>query len=241
MRTRSDAHAAAAWWILAAVVIVSEVAATDEPDVVIDILSPARGAVLPGGVVHLNYTLSRCPPGAHITVHLDGNQLGGDDSHFWCKPDNPGQGPPRPAGAVFMWHGVTGGLAGGPHEVHVVLHEQTVARAHANVHFEIHEGHGRFFGVNHTTLVDGAGTAAFFLFPANRSVVREDPAGISVELLAQNFLPGRNGYSFRVALDSMPDDVVEAVDTLIAQRLDAYIYLYLSLSLSTSIYISIYI
>ena len=167
--------------------------------------------------VHFNYTISRCPPDSHVQVYLNDVQLGGEGSVFWCKPDAT-EGPPRAAGAAFMWHGLSGVVPGST-SFHVILQQGAVVVAHASAHFDVVEGHGRFFGVNRTTLVDGHGTAAYFRSPANRSVVRWDPQGVAVELISLNFIPGRNGYMFQVTVDTAADDVVESESHLVSLRL----------------------
>lgn len=183
-------------------------AACAQGDAKVEILSPAPGAVVTGGVVHLNYTISYCPPDSHVSVYLNDVQLGGDDSVFWCKR-TPGEGPPLAPGSAFMWHGLSG-VQTGSSTAQIVLYQGKVALSHANVHFDVVEGHGRFFGVNHTTLVDGHGTAAYFRSPVNRSTVRYDPNGIVFELLSLNFIPGLNGYTFKISADSAPQDVLES-------------------------------
>ena len=118
-----------------------------------------------------------------------------------------------------MWHGLSGVLPG-PSTVNIVLKNGAgIILAHANVHFDVVEEHGRLFGVNLTSLVDGHATAAYFRAPANRSVVQWDPDGISLELLSLNFIPGRNGYSFRISGLSAPSDVVETQTHRVSLRL----------------------
>jgi len=53
--------------------------------------------------------------------------------------------------------------------------------------------------------VDGHGTGAYFRTPSNRSTVRYDADGIPLELLSLNFIPGKNGYVFRLVVDQYPD------------------------------------
>lgn len=101
------------------------------------------------------------------------------------------------------------GVAAGESTLNIVLQQGDLAVAHANTYFTVVEGHGRFFGSNLTTLVDGHGTAAFFRSPANRSTVAWDPNGIPLVLLAQNFIPGQS-YAFQVAVDADRDYVVES-------------------------------
>lgn len=36
-----------------------------------------------GAQVHLNYTVSHCPPNSHVLVYLNDVQLGGEDAYFW--------------------------------------------------------------------------------------------------------------------------------------------------------------
>jgi hypothetical protein len=180
----------------------------------------SRPGLPPPPQVHFNYTISRCPPGSHVQLYLNDVQVGGDGSMFWCKAD-PSEGPPRAAGAAFMWHGLSGVMPGAT-SFHVILQQGAVAVAYASVHFDVVEGHGRFFGVNLTTLVDGHGTAAYFRSPANRSVVRWDPEGIPVELLALNFIPGRHGYRFHVVADTAPGNKFSRVCTLYSDLYSKY-------------------
>lgn len=111
------------------------------------------------------------------------------------------------------------GVAAGESTLNIVLQHNDVAVAHANTYFTVVEGHGRFFGSNLTTLVDGHGTAAFFRSPANRSTVAWDPDGIPLQLLAQNFMPGPS-YAFQVAADTPRDNVVESESHQVKMRLD---------------------
>ena len=191
-------------------------------DVKIEILSPTQGAVLTGGVLHLNYTVSRCPLDTSVMVYLDDDTNG---MFFWCKRD-PVEAARRglPADAAFMWHGITlvgqSGLSPGSHTITVVLNQGNVPIAHAGVYFEVVGGHGRFFGVNSTTFVDGHGTGAYFLSPLNRSIVIWDPDGIELELLSLNFIPGLNGYHFHVSINNTPGEVVESASASVRVRLD---------------------
>ena len=110
------------------------------------------------------------------------------------------------------------GVMTGESTFNVVLQRNDVAVAHASTYFTVVEGHGRFFGSNLTTIVDGHGTAAFFRAPANRSTVAWAPSGITLQLLAQNFLPGQS-YTFQIVADAARDDVVEAERHEVTMRL----------------------
>lgn len=87
------------------------------------------------------------------------------------------------------------GVAAGESTLNIVLQHNDMAVAHANTYFTVVEGHGRFFGSNLTTLVDGHGTAAFFRSPANRSTVAWDPDEYHSNCLRKTSCLGRHTHS----------------------------------------------
>ncbi|KAJ1482612.1 hypothetical protein T484DRAFT_1897419, partial [Baffinella frigidus] len=167
----------------------------------ITVVNPMDGAVVPPGVLHLNYTVSHCPPRSFMTMALDGidEDALGQGSFFWCKQ--------------FMFLAITG-LELGEQSMYFILWEgdptnpdDRVEVAHAFVHFFVKADHGRFFGVREVAIVDAAPTAALFLAPPNRSSVLLQNGAVTLKLVAQNFQPGRREYSFRVTSLSSGEEV----------------------------------
>ena len=82
------------------VMLVAPVLGAENP-VVLNILTPSPGAVMTGGVVHVNYTISHCPQHSMVLVYLNDVQLGhgadADESFFTCKVVAH-DGPARPPG-----------------------------------------------------------------------------------------------------------------------------------------------
>mmetsp|Transcript_927 Transcript_927/g.2915 ORF Transcript_927/g.2915 Transcript_927/m.2915 type:complete len:763 (-) Transcript_927:1116-3404(-) len=157
-------------------------ASCEEPT--ITIFSPIDGAVITGGAVYLNYSISHCPSGSFIAAYVDDAEVEGN-----AKPCMP-----------IGWYGISY-LPEGEHTARVVLlqDETLVAIAHSSVHFEVVAGHGRLFLPSPTVFADALPTMAFFSHPPNRTAVAWQSDGIVFELTAMNFIPGRHGLSFRVA------------------------------------------
>jgi len=154
----------------------------------ISVLSPVNGAVTTGGVVYLNYSVSDCPPDAIVNLFIDDDQIEPVGNAWPCKP--------------FAWHGISN-IPEGEHTARVVLAQNKdgnlIVLAHTSAHFEVVAGHGRLFSPSPTVFVDELPTMAFFRHPPNRTAVAWQKDGIVFQLTAMNFVPGRNGLSFRVA------------------------------------------
>jgi hypothetical protein len=76
--------ATAAWW-LGGDLAMAQGTAKDVSAPEFTILSPAQGAVLSPGVIHFNYTLSHCPPSTFVTMEMDGENILGENAFFWCQ------------------------------------------------------------------------------------------------------------------------------------------------------------
>ncbi len=102
----------------------------EDPNISISIQWPVPGSVHPGGVAHLNYSLTDCPPNSFVTFHLDDVRVGGESGIFMCSP--------------FMWHGMTS-IEPGLHKAHFTLHVlgQAEPLAHASTYFEVVPSPGR--------------------------------------------------------------------------------------------------
>ena len=88
-------------FVVALVVMLVAPVVGAENSVIINILTPSPGAVVTGGVVHVNYTISHCPQHSIVLVYLNDVQLGNsgdaDESFFTCKVVAH-DGPARPPG-----------------------------------------------------------------------------------------------------------------------------------------------
>jgi hypothetical protein len=102
----------------------------EDPKIIISVQWPVPGSVHPGGVTHLNYTVSDCPLNSYVTFHLDDVRVGGENGIFVCFP--------------FMWHGMTS-IEPGIRKAHFTLHVLGRAEplAHASTYFEVVSSPGR--------------------------------------------------------------------------------------------------
>ena len=108
----------------------------ESSDIEMKMIWPVPGSVHPGGVVHFNYTVSRCPLSSYVAFELDDMRVGGEGTFFVCQN--------------FMWHGMTS-VEPGHRKAMFSLHVfgQPEPLAHTSTFIEVVSNPGRCVHRNH--------------------------------------------------------------------------------------------